>query len=382
MRDKCILCGSKFTKEPVFICHDMPATAQELLKKENLEDDNTLDLELYQCPKCGLVQFNCEPVEYYKDSTRAAERGAGLTKLRQEDYKYFIEKYNLYGKKIVEIGAGKGGYLKTLKEMKEYHVKEYGIENNEEYVRIANEIEGVNVFCGNPENSELRLPGAPYDGFMTFSYLARLIKPNDMVALVDKNLLENGVGYVMVPSLEHILRNDGFFDVTRDLVAYYSVDTLKFLFEKNNFDVLEYGEKLDYYIYAIVRKRKQLDLRSKWAFSERLLSKLRNFVEEEKTDERKIAVWCAGHFAFTVLSTSKIGESISYIIDNAEFKQGYYAPGSKVPIVGSEYYKIEPVDTIIILGPIYVDEIVSEIKSKLSDAIKIVTFDKTGIRNL
>ena len=382
MRDRCILCNNKLNEKPIFICSNMPATAQELLTEKNLENDSPMDLELYQCPKCGLVQFNCEPVKYYKDSTRAAERSEGLTKLRQEDYKYFIEKYNLYGKKIIEIGAGKGGYLKTLKEMKEYHVKEYGIEKNEEYVRIANEIEGVNVFCGDSENSALRLPGAPYDGFMSFSYLARLIKPNDMVELVDKNLLENGVGYVMVPSLEHILKDDGFFDVTRDLIAYYSIDTLKFLFEKNNFDVLECGEKLDYYIYVIVKKRKRLDLKSKWASSEKLVLELKKFVEKEKADGRKIAVWCAGHFAFTVLSTSKIGDNISYIIDNAKFKQGYYAPGSKVPIVGLEYYKIEPVDTIIILGPIYVDEIVSEIKSKLSDKIKIVTFDKTGIRNL
>lgn len=382
MRDRCILCGNKFVGEPVFVCHDMPATAQELLTEDNLENDHPMDLELYQCQKCGLVQFNCEPVEYYKDSTRAAERSAGLTKLRQEDYKYFIEKYNLYEKKIIEIGAGKGGYLRTLKDMKEYKIKEYGIEHNKEYVRIANEIEGVNVFCGDPEDSDLKLPGAPYDAFMSFSYLARLVKPNDMLKQVDRNLLEGGLGYIMVPSMEHLLEKNGFFDVSRDLMAYYSIDTLKLLFEKNNFDVLECGEKLDYYIYIIVKKRKKIDLKSKWSFSKNLILELQKFVFKEKKEDRKVAVWCAGHFAFTVLSTSKIGNNVSYIIDNAKFKQGYYAPGSKVPIVGVEHYKEEPVDTIIILGPIYVDEIVSEIKSKLSDKIKIVTFDKTGIRKL
>ena len=382
MRDRCILCNKRLTGKPIFICHDMPATAQELLTEDNLENDHPMDLELYQCQKCGLVQFNCEPVEYYKDSTRAAERSAGLTKLRQEDYKYFIEKYNLYGKKIIEIGAGKGGFLKTLKEMKQYKIQEYGIEHNQNYVKIATELEKVNVFVGNPENKNLIMQGAPYDAFVSFSYLQRLVNPNAMVELINRNLAEEGLGYVVVGNLGHILKEDGFFDMTRDLIAYYSIDTLKFLFEKNNFDVLEYGEKLDYYIYIIVRKRKQLDLKSKWSFSENLILKLKKFVEKEKKDGRKIAVWCAGHFAFTVLSTSKIGDNVSYIIDNAKFKQGYYAPGSKVPIVGVEHYKEEPVDTIIILGPIYVDEIVSEIKSKLSDKIKIVTFGKTGIKNL
>lgn len=382
MRNRCILCNGLLRDEPLYVLKNMPMMSQNLPTFEMLEFDKTVDLNLCQCSKCGLVQFDCEPVSYYKDSTRAAERSEGLVAQRREEYKYLIESYHLQGKKILEVGAGKGGYLKTLKEMSEYNIQEYGIEYNREYVEIANEQEGVNVFYGDPEISDVDLPEAPYDAFVSFSFLARLIKPNAMVELVNRNLVDGGIGFVMVASLEHILRKDGFFDVTRDHLAYYSIDTLKFLFQKNNFDVIEYGEKLPCYNYVVVKKREALNVKSQWADVEQMINEVRNYTAKNTVCNHKIAVWCAGHFAFTVLSTSGIGEKIEYIIDNAEFKKGHYAPGSKVPIVGPEYFREHPVDIIMILGPIYINEIVKEIREKCSKTVQIVTVDKSGIREI
>lgn len=111
-----------------------------------------------------------------------------------------------------------------------------------------------------------------------------------------------------------------------------------------------------------------------------LIEETCNYVSQKKKEGKKIAVWRAGHFAFTVLSVAKLGNDIEYIIDNAEFKKGCYAPGSKVPIVGPEFYVNNPVDVIMILGPIYGDEIVEEIKTKCSSKIEIVTLGKNGIR--
>ena len=283
------------------------------------------------------------------------------------------------GKKIIEIGAGKGGYLRTLKDMTEYNISEYGIENNIEFVKEAQGL-GVNVFQGDVENKEVDLPGAPYDAFVSFSYLARLINPNNMVSLIEKNLTENGIGYILVPSLEHLMNGTGYFDIVRDHIAYYDIETLRFLFTKNNFEILEYGNKLNLYTYVVVRKRKRLNIKKHWDYVENLIKKVQQYVSEKKNENKKIAVWCAGHYAFTVLSTTEIEENIDYIIDNAKIKQGHFAPGSKLPIVGPEHFNEAPVDVIMILGPIYIDEIVKEIRGKYSKKIEIVTLDKDGIK--
>ena len=180
--------------------------------------------------------------------------------------------------------------------------------------------------------------------------------------------------------MEHLLEPGGFYDITNEHIAYYSQNTLQFLLQKNGFDVMEHGEVADIYIYAIVKKRELYRLEEKWADVAALTSKVRAFVYEKTKNGEKIAVWCAGHFTFTVLSVSQIGNKISYIIDNAEFKQNRYSPATHVPIYGAEKLTEEPVNTILILGPIYVDEIVNEIKTKCPYSVCIATVDKNGLR--
>ena len=117
-----------------------------------------------------------------------------------------------------------------------------------------------------------------------------------------------------------------------------------------------------------------------WSDSEILEKKIIDYVNGKIKNGKKIAVWCAGHFAFTILTRCDLGEKIEYIIDNAAFKQNCYSPGSHVKIVSPDYYQIDQVDIIMILGPIYIDEIVNEIHSKCSINVEIVTVDKGGLR--
>lgn len=382
MRRHCIVCGEPLLAEPIYVCRNMPAVAQDLPTKDNVAQDRAIDLEFCQCSACGLVQFNGEPVPYYKDSTRAGERSEVLIALRRKQYRHLIETYDLQGKKILEIGAGKGGFLKTLTEMTEYGVQGYGVEYNEGFVKIARAKEHVNIVQGDPENADTVVAGGPFDAVVSFAYPARMLDPNAMMQCASRNLVPGGVCLFMVPSLEHLLKPGGFYDLVRDHIAYYSEDTLRFLLQKNGFDVLEHGETAQLYIYAIARKRVPLDLHTYWADVEPLAEQLRSFVRERTQNGGKLAVWCAGHFAFTVLSISGVGEEVSYIIDNAEFKKGRFAPGSHVPIFGPEHYQLEPVDTILILGPLYVDELVDEIREKCSPNVEVATMDWRGLRTI
>ena len=54
-----------------FTLDNMPACAQHMPDANGLADDQGLTLDLCQCMGCGLVQFDCEPVEYYRDVIRA-----------------------------------------------------------------------------------------------------------------------------------------------------------------------------------------------------------------------------------------------------------------------------------------------------------------------
>lgn len=366
---------------PLYVCKNMPVSAQLLPTKDELPKEHAVDLELCQCSGCGLVQFNCEPVPYFKDSTRAGERSQALIDLRRQQYRMFIEKFNLNGKKILEVGAGKGGFLKTLQEMTEYNAQGYGIENNLQFVEQAKKQYGVRMQQGFLDNPDKQIEGAPFDAFMSFAYPARLTDPNAMLRCVYNNLTDKGAGLIMVPSLEHLCKPGGFYDITSDHIAYYDKNTLAFLLNKNGFDVVESGEAAGLYIYAMVEKKQRLEIKTIWSDVEPTAQAIKDFLNERIQQGKKVACWCAGHFAFTVLSVAEIGpDKMSYIIDNAKFKQGRYAPASHVPIVGPEHFADEPVDTIIILGPMYVDEIVQEIKKKCSPKVSIAVMNKNGIR--
>ena len=120
----CLACGEKLS-EPLFVLDNMPVGAQAMPTEEELSEDSGLTLPLCRCKKCGLTQFDCEPVDYY----RAAIRVVGLSKtmqdLRRADYKHLIDTYGLSGKKWLECGCGNGDFLKVLEE---FPVEIYGTE--------------------------------------------------------------------------------------------------------------------------------------------------------------------------------------------------------------------------------------------------------------
>lgn len=381
MNGSCIVCNQKLYEEPLFVYHDIPERVQNLPFLEELENDKGIDLGVFQCSGCGLIQLDCEPVEYYRDSTRGDERCQSFIDLRRKQYKHFIETYHLEGKKIVEIGAGKGGFLRTLKEMKEYEIEEFGIENNPDFVKIAREENHVNVVQEFLDRDDKVIPGGPFDAFTCFSYPARLLHPNAMMRAVANNLKENGVGFLASVSQRHILKRDGVYEVLRDSYAYYGIETISFMVRYNGFEVLEAWDE-DPYVCAIIRKRGPLNLKKIWANVDRVNQEVRDFVDREIRQNRRIAVWCAGRYAFTVLAMTKVGDCISYIVDNAPFKQGRYAPTSHVPIVAPEHFKEEPVDTFLIFGRFYANEILREIREKCSAEAKVAVMDENGIADI
>ena len=88
---KCIVCDTILDENShLMVCKNMPASAQDIPTKEELEGESGVDLCLCQCPSCGLVQFDCEPVHYFKDVIRAGGYTTTMAELRRSQYSHFI----------------------------------------------------------------------------------------------------------------------------------------------------------------------------------------------------------------------------------------------------------------------------------------------------
>lgn len=378
-RHTCLVCGQSIHEaDRLLSLPNMPGSAQDIPTKEQLGADHGITLELMQCPQCGLVQFACAPVPYYKHVIRAGGGSTTMRDLRKRQYTEFMNLFGLEGKKIIEVGCGRGEFLQVWKD---FNIQAVGLEYDDELVRKGNAA-GMTIYQGYADQANTILPGGPYDAFVQFNFLEHQPYPNDMLRCIYNNLTEDGVGLVTVPSLEYILKYDGYYELIKDHIAYYSEETLRFLFQKNGFEVVK-CETVNRDTHAIlVRKRQKVDVSSWMANFEELKLELHQYVDGYMTQGKKVAVWGASHQGFTLIPSLDLSDKIAYIIDSAPFKQGKYAPASHVPIVDRKHFFEEPVDSILIVAPGYTDEIASIIRTELNEDMDIRTLRSNHLEKI
>lgn len=391
---ECLICRAYLKDAPLMVLEDMPSSAQNIPDAAQKETDFGISLNLCQCSRCGLVQFDCQPVDYYRDVIRAGGFSATMVRLRKRQYHHLIETYGLEGKRFIEVGCGQGEFLSVLGQ---FPVQAYGIEHKEDLVKLARK-QGLKVWQGFPDSEwdSLECPdesSAPYDVFLSFNFLEHQPDPGVMLRCIYRNLAEDGMGLITVPSLEYILEHDGYYELIRDHLAYYTFESLEYVLEQNGFRVLEREMVNRDTLSVIVKKKSEMAVEPKEAVKPVDVSGLKasyGFINKEINElldklhqkGKKLAVWGASHQGFTLAATTRLGDKACYMIDSAPFKQGRFAPASHIPIVSPEYYHSHPVDVILIAAPGYTDEIAGIIKEQYGSDVEVLTLRSNHIESI
>lgn len=408
----CIACGKMLPSRSLFELTDAPASAQDIPDEIQVKTDRGVTLELHQCDQCGLVQFDCEPVSYYKDVIRAGGFSTTMTELRRTQYRHLIETYHLEGKKFIEVGCGRGEFLNVLTE---FPVQTYGMEHKADLVEMAR-AQGLNVWREFPDTADQVFAEGKegkFDVFLSFNFLEHQPYPEVMLQAIYNNLSEDGMGLVTVPSLEYILDKGSYYELIRDHIAYYSFGTLKSLLERNGFKVLEEERINRDTIAMIVQKmpRGAVEDDGVRAVGEKAESAAETGLETAGQDEKisvkpltdgydivtaeiaamldelqksgkTLAIWGASHQGFTLAATTQLKDHVEYIIDSAPFKQGRFAPASHLPILSPDDAVKNPVGAILIVAPGYTDEIAGIIKERFGEQMDIRTLRTNHIEKL
>ena len=274
-KEYCLSCGARLSDKPRLSFFDMPASAQHIPDAEELSEDKGIELSLYECPDCGLSQFDCEPVSYYREVIRAVGLSKTMRELRRRDYRYLTEELGLSGGRFIECGCGRGEFLEALKE---FPVEIYGIEADEAQARAADrllndgkaeaineakarpggseagqipkkEIDGglpvhrnlgkCHISCAFADRPDMELFGAPFDCFLSFNFLEHQPDPVSMLLCMYNNLRHGGYGLITVPSFEYILEQGYYYEFIRDHIANYELSSLKLLLCRCGFEVLD-----------------------------------------------------------------------------------------------------------------------------------------------
>jgi hypothetical protein len=180
-----------------------------------------------------------------------------------------------------------------------------------------------------------------------------------------------------VPNALYTLRDLGIWDVIYEHCSYYSLPSLMRLFSETDFTAHEvyttFGEQF-LCLEAAVGARAVVEVDGVSAITE-----LRSLVDRFAThfrakvtlweqelnrilvDGRRVVVWGAGSKGVTFLNTVAGGRRISAVVDINPRKQGMFVAGTGQQIVPPEWLAQFPADTILVMNPLYRDEIQQQI---------------------
>lgn len=353
----CRVCSAPLFAESLLQYENSPKSAQGFLTKLD-DDDGSVNLNIYQCSKCGLVQHNLSPVSYFKEVIRAVAFSPEMGLFRHQQLQEWISKNDLKDKKILEVGCGKGEYLDLLKNAGANQLT--GIEYSEKNVEIA-QASGNKVLRGYLDSSFSPSPDFQFDAFAIFSFLEHWPHPNEGLSLLHSALTDGAVGLVEVPNFDLIIEKGLYSEFTTDHIFYFDKKSFTFLLEKNGFEVTSIKSIwYDYILSAEVRKKSPLDVSNFLDIQESVKNQLSNFINQ--FSPKSVAIWGAGHQALAVIAMAGIAPFIKYVIDSAPFKQGKYTPATHLHINSPESLSIDPPQAVIVMAAGYSNEIVGLLK--------------------
>jgi 2-polyprenyl-3-methyl-5-hydroxy-6-metoxy-1,4-benzoquinol methylase len=370
----CRICGGQL--ELILKYKNTPGKVQNLPDKKEVANDKGIDLEIYQCRFCGMMQHILEPVAYYKDVIRSAAVSPEILESKQKQLKEFIEKHSLCGKLFIEVGCGKGEFLSLINKC---GVDAVGLENSPESVKICTK-NGLSVINGFMDSKQYKLDKV-FDGFVMFNYLEHLPDPKEVLMGVANNLNPEAIGIIEVPNADMLFSENLHSEFMLDHIFYFTKKTFVNLIEQCGFEVLECSEIwYNYVLSAVVKKRVLHNTEKMIRQSQNINAEIETLINDHRNE--KIAVWGASHQAFFVLSQINNADVFEFIIDSAVMKQGKYSPVSHLPIVSPEAVDFNLLTIILVTAGSYSDEVAKLLKDKFHFEGKICVLRPFGIEEI
>jgi SAM-dependent methyltransferase len=332
------------------------------------------DLLLAFCPGCGFVfntAFDPGNLRYSAAYENTQSCSPYFKHYLTELGESLLTKYGINDKVVVEVGCGKGEFLRLLCK----DGRNQGIGFDPSYVGP-----------GTAERGAVRFVRALYDSRQTpygpdFVCCRHVIEhvqsPLEMLRAVRQAIGNrvNSIVYFETPALPWILDSVTFWDFFYEHCSYFTAESLGWAFQQTGFQVLGTRLAFDEQYLSVEAKPALASLTAgtprRQSISE-LWSKIQSFLarleQRVKACEEKIdafaraggcAIWGAAAKGTTLVNTiDPQNRRVRFLIDINPAKQGKYVPGTGHPIVSPEYLK-EPnghIAGIVNMNPNYLEE--------------------------
>lgn len=353
-------------------------------KKEQLNNIKKYDLSLLYCPICHLLQTNSIVNADFLFKDYRYLSSVSLQKHFNEYAKYLVDDFNLnMDSKVLEIGSNDGVLLKPLNDL---GIPILGFEPSDNVSKMA-----INRGCKiihdyfNFDNAKKYFNQNEYDLITSSNTFAHIDDIQSVVKGIHYTLKENGYFIFEVHYGKNIVEELQYDNVYHEHIYYYTLTSLKYLFNMNNMTIINVDEiSLHSGCIRVTVINKKIPLNNKVSnfllnekkigidkpryyenFKNRVLKhqeELKNVLIKLKNEGHSIAGYGASGRANMLCNFNDIDNSlIDYIIDESPERYDRYI--NNIPILSSD--KINPnTEYMVIFAWNYSKMIISKLIDK------------------
>ena len=375
--NRCPVCGSTITAKfldvrgvPLF-CNVLLDSREEALKAARG------DIDLVFCRSCGHVfnsAFDPVSMRYSPRYENSLHYSPAFRKYVGGLARRLMTIYDLRNKDIIEIGCGKGDFLRLLADAGNNRCLGFDPSFDPHRNGLGNRSERLSLV--QDEYTE-KYSSCPADFIVCRQVLEHIAEPRCFLKTIRRAIGDKpqAVVFVEVPNVMFTLKDFGIWDLIYEHCGYFTESSLLRLFVETGFIPLTVSEAFGGQYLCIEakpsfqKKNFQTTLGHISAetvdshvngFADRYrqqISKWRKVIAELRRSGTKTVVWGAGSKGVTFLNVLNIESGIESVVDVNPHKHGLYVPGTGQQVVSPDDLSGIGPEVIITMNPLYADEI-------------------------
>jgi SAM-dependent methyltransferase len=338
------------------------------------------NLKLGFCDACGFLgntAYDASLQEYCQDCEESQHVSPTFNKFAHELAQRWIDRYNLRGKTIIEIGCGKGEFLALMCELG--NCRGIGIDPSYQPSRTPPKVAERMKFI-NDLYSE-KYTSIEADCIMCRHTLEHIGQTRDFASMIRRAIGKRKDMLILfeLPDVTRVLKESAFWDVYYEHCSYFSPGSLARLFRGAGFELLELGRDYgDQYLLLAGKPvtdstKPELPLENDLnemrhlagQFKQNVRSSIsgwREFILSAKAQGKKVVLWSALSKAVAFLTTTKVGDAIEFAVDINPQRQGRFLPVTGQQIMSPNFLADYRPNFVILMNPIYVPEVQAELE--------------------
>lgn len=375
-------CCRKLVTRTIYKVPSIPVHSCILLDSdEQARTFKRRDLELAYCDGCGFV-FNRafdKSVMHYSTNFEESQHFSGtFNGFARKLAKEVAQKCALNGKHILEIGCGKGEFLRELCQLAD--ATGLGIDPGyrpDPGRNVGDERVQFIVDDFGPAYESLSA-----DAILCRHTLEHIPETAEFIAAIRamSGRRNDIVTFFETPDAKRVLQEGAFWDIYYEHCNYFSPGAHARLFRQEGFDVTDLALVYDqqYIIqYAnpadrvtaprcdLERDLEEMhDLAAKFpARVEAVKDYWRDRVRSAWLSGRRVVLWGGGSKGVSFLTTLGLEREVALAVDINPYKQGKFVPGTGHPVIAPADLVGQAPDLVIVMNPIYVDEVAKSLSA-------------------